>query len=568
MHRQSTTRSRILFAGAITLAGIVTSVTFGLIRAQPLIIDLATQSADTVLVGAVRDDEFGNDVFFGDVDGNGRSDLIVSAPWADSGKARTNAGKVYVFFDRPTWPDYAVAETLADVIILGEDADDSLPAPINAAGSVAVGDLNGDGFGDLVLGAPEAMGHDGKVYVLFGRPRAEWPRVIDLAESGADVEIFGSELNSAFGSAVATGDLNADGRDDLIVGVERAPGPQGSLNAGRVYAFWGRSEWPSSLDLRQTSPDLTVWGKPLSFLGRELTTGDLNGDGREDLVLGAVGGNGPQGERRIAGEVHVLFADPELSGTIDLSQETGGWVLYGAAPGDELGHHLAVGDVNGDGYQDLVLGIPGANAPGRDVNAGQVVVVYGPMVPGVKDLTNGADVVIYGRDAAEQTGPDWLGDGLAVGDINGDGTLDIVAGAREGDGPDNNRHLAGEAYVFFGGALPSVLDLATDAPDMLVYGRASGDLLGRVAVGDVNGDGAADLALGATQMGNPGQTGPGAVFIIFGVPAPTATATVTATPTSVPLTPTPTPTPTATLTVTPTPPLGPRYEVLLPLLRR
>lgn len=565
MHRPTRPRFLNLLASAIALAGMVASATFGLILAQPQIIDLATQDADVTLTGTVQDDEFGNDVFFGDVDGNGQPDLIVSAPWADPGKARTNAGKVYIFFDRPTWPDQGEAETLADVIILGEDADDSLPALNNECGNVAVGDLNGDGFGDLVLGAPEAMGHDGKAYVLFGRPRGEWPRVIDLAESGADVELFNSELNSAFGSAVATGDINADGRDDLIVGAERARGPQDSLNAGKVYVFWGREQWPSSLNLRQTSADLTVWGKPRSFLGREVTTGDLNDDGRDDLILGAIGGNGPQDEQRLmAGEVHVLFGDPELSGTIDLAQGTRGWVLFGANTGDELGQHMAVGDVNDDGYQDLVLGVPNANAPGRDPDAGQVIVVFGPMTPGTKDLANGADVIIYGRDATDQVGPDWLGDGLALGDLNGDGTPDIVAGARGGDGPDNNRHLAGEAYVIFGGPLPSVLDLTTGPADMLVYGRAPGDLLGRVAVGDVNGDGAADLALGVTQMGIPNQTGPGAVFLIFGVPSP---ATVTATPTPTtpppPLTPTTTPTPTVTAT---TP--EPRYEVLLPLLRR
>jgi len=564
MHRPTPSQFLNLLGSAIALVGVVASITFSLTRAQPLIIDLATQGADTVLVGATQDDEFGNDVLFGDVDGNGTPDLIVAAPWADPGKARINAGKVYLFFDRPEWPSRAGAEALADVIILGEDADDSLPGLINKSGGLAVGDLNGDGIEDLILSAPEAMGHDGKVYILFGRQRQNWPQVIDLAEGDADVMLFSDELNGAFGSSVATGDMNADGRDDLVVGAERARGPRGSVNAGKVYVFQGREQWPSLVDLRQYSPDLTVWGKPMSFLGRGVATGDLNGDGQDDLILGAIGGNGPQGERPMAGEVHVLFAGPDLSGSIDLAQGARECVFFGGTAGDELGQYMAVGDVNGDGYSDLVLGIPGANAPTRGQNAGQVIVAFGPMVPGVKDLADGADVVIYGRDASDQVGPDWLGDGLTLGDLNGDGTPDIVAGAREGDGPDNNRNLAGEVYVIFGGELPPTLDLATDPADMLVYGQASGDLLGRVAVGDVNGDGTEDLALGATQMGNPNQTGPGTVFLIFGIPSPTATPTVTPTPT----TPTPPPTPTPTATATPTPPPELRYEVLLPLLRR
>ena len=377
--------------------------------------------------------------------------------------------------------------TPADLTVYGDNAGEQ------AGEAVAAGDINGDTLEDLIIGAA-GLGGRGKTYVIYGN--GSLPATVDLDTTNADVTIISAAVSDLLGSAVATGDVNGDTTDDLIIGARDAE-PQMRFKAGEVLVFYGGGSLAATIDLSTASADVTIQGaNAIDRLGGAVAAGDIDGDTTADLILGASGAS--PGGRTIAGITYVIYGGANLPTTIDLDSTSADLAVLGDDPGDRSGRAVASGDVNGDTTADLIIG---ANeAFGSAPHAGETYVLYGgPGLPAIIDLdSTSPDVILRGTDR-----DDWSGRAVAVGDINGDGTGDVVIGATGGDGPrvcdvavPDHRCDAGDTYVVYGSAsLPATIDLAPDA-DLTIFGEVPYDMTGdKVAVGDADGDTIDDLLI-------------------------------------------------------------------------
>jgi hypothetical protein len=478
----------------------------------------------------------GSAVSGGDINGDTLGDIIIGAPsWAADYR-----GRVDVFYGREELAPGTIFDlhaSPADLTITGAAPEESLGTALVAA------DLDGDWKSDLILGAPSASrggeSEAGAVYILFGSDSL--PGTVDLSRENADVTILGNEHLGYLGYSLSAGDVNGDGIEDVIAGAPAVDGKNNADDQPKVHVFYGRprAAWPAVIDLDQGSSDITVIGDPSSgSLGCAVSTGDVNGDGLDDIIAGAVGGDG-------AGKIYVVYGSASFSlprtvslpGEADLS-------VWGKSD-SAAGCSVASADFNGDAVDDLFIG-----APYGEHGAGVVYGIYGSSVfPAghvIKLDEGSSDIEIRGE---QENG--WLGSALAAGELTGEAPADLIIGA-PGAGP-AGRAAAGEVYLISGQPdYPPhcVIDFKVGFPDYVIEGRAEGDRLGSaVSATDFSGEGIEDLLLGAPRAAAPAGPNAGQSYVIYGeaidIPVPTPTPTTTSPPT-------PTATPTVTPTVTPT----------------
>ncbi|MDP2949211.1 MAG: hypothetical protein Q8P22_06710 [Chloroflexota bacterium] len=396
--------------------------------------------------------------------------------------------------------------------------------------SVAVGDFNGDGIGDLLLGARFGDGPDnaredaGEAYVIFGS--RDLAGTVDIAAGQQELTILGAKPGDNLGYSVAAADVNNDRLDDIIVSAPFSEGPAADYRTdrGEVYVIFGQSALGGTIDIADGRQQASVVGaEGFSMLGDSIAVGDVNGDGISDMILGApfagrVPGSPHGGPRTELGEVYVVLGSPALSGRISIPQGQQDFTISGPEQWSELGDAVAVGDVNGDGIDDIIAVGEAADGPeGSRPNAGIAYVIFGSAsLQGMRDTAKDEqDVTILGADAQ-----DALGFCAASGDVNGDAIDDIVLVAQRADGPSEGRDTAGEAYIIYGRPdLRGTIDTLKGDQDITIIGADAHDLLSSCrADRDVNGDGIDDIILGSSFARGPGNSRnmAGEAYVIFG----------------------------------------------------
>ncbi|MBL0272634.1 MAG: FG-GAP repeat protein [Chitinophagaceae bacterium] len=466
----------------------------------------------TILNGVSASGLFGVSVnCAGDINGDGFSDVIVGARGVS-----TSTGAAYIFLGSNTGLSASPSTTLNGITIN------------NFFGfSVATaGDINGDGYSDLVVGADGVSSNTGAAYTYHGGP--------DGLTVSASITRTGISTGDYFGVSVASaGDINGDGFSDVIVGSEKV-----STNTGAAYIFLGNATGLPS------SPTSTLNGTiPGGYFGHSVAcAGDVNGDGFSDVIIGAFQANSLKGSASLyLGSALGLSSPPSIS-------------LNGVANGDQFGVSVAsAGDVNGDGYGDVIIGAYGVNsnqgafyiywgsssglsassfiirndinnvnndafgisvASAGDVNGDG----YSDVLAGAYGVTSftGAAYLYLGGPVGLSSSPSTTLSGLAAGnsfgisvavagDVNGDGYSDVIIGAHEVN------FLTGAAYIFLGSSSGLSSLIATT-----LNGITTSDYFGKsvASAGDVNGDGYSDVIVGAYLA--PSGSAKGAAYVFLG----------------------------------------------------
>ncbi|MCK6527038.1 integrin alpha [Myxococcota bacterium] len=405
----------------------------------------------------------------GDVNGDGYGDIVVGAHGYDNGQS--NEGRAFLYLGSPGNPSNSPAWTA--------ESDQDLAA---FGWSVAsAGDVNGDGYGDVVVGAygyDHGATDEGRAFVFLGSASGLSPSPAWTAES--------DQASANFGWSVApAGDVNGDGYGDIVVGAYRYD--DGQTDEGGAFVFLGSASGLSP------SPAWTAESDQASaYFGFAVApAGDVNGDGYGDVVVGVYRYDGGQTDEGGAflylGSASGLRASPS-------------WTAEPDQAGAYFGHSVApAGDVNGDGYGDVVVGAYGYDHGETD---------------------EGRAFVYLGSGSGLATSSSWTGESdqasgyfgysvASAGDVNGDGYGDVVVGAASYDNGETNE---GRAYLFLGSA--SGLQAS---PSWTAEPDQAGAYFGWsvASAGDVNGDGYGDVVVGAAYCAN-GEAYEGAAFLYLG----------------------------------------------------
>ncbi|NEP09402.1 MAG: hypothetical protein F6K14_04020 [Symploca sp. SIO2C1] len=460
----------------------------------------------------------------GDINGDGIDDLIISAPRA--GDNGSYSGSSYVVFGSTdgfnSIFDLSSLDGSNGFRLDGQSAYDQSGSFVSSAG-----DINGDGIDDLIIGTSSAESngsYSGSSYVVFGSTDS-FNSSLDLSSldgnNGFRLDSPVPDDNFFRRPVSGAGDINGDGIDDLIIGTSDA-GNNYSYSGSSYVVFGSTEGFNSTFDFSsldgsngfrldgEAAYDLSGWSVS--------SAGDINGDGIDDLIIGA-----PSADNKgiYSGSSYVVFGSTEgFNSTFNLSSldGTNGFRIDGE---DEYGYSSfslsSAGDINGDGIDDLIIG---ATDAGDNSNfAGLSHVVFGSTEGfnstfELSSLDGSNGFRINGEAPYDYSG--WSVSG--AGDINGDGIDDLIIGAFNAE---NTGDSSGSSYVVFGttDGFNSTFELSSlDGNNgFRIDGEAAYDNSGFAVsgAGDINGDGIDDLIIGAFNTSNNG-TDSGSSYVVFG----------------------------------------------------
>ena len=389
--------------------------------------------------------------------------------------------------------------------------------------SLSVGDINNDGQADLLVGAPESdldsRFRSGAAFGFLG------PIDDTLTESsGADVKYKGFDVTAGIGSAVLIQDINGDNVSDFLISSEEKGVDDTRHESGLTYVVFGSIEvtGAGAVELNDQTADFRILGAHRNYnSGKGLAAGDVNNDGVVDLAVGSPSGYGSR-----KGGVEILLG-PFDGSDIDLRDATDATLIGSIGTigstrnGDAAGASIAIGDINNDGIDDIAVNSRSADV-GDLENAGETYIIFGPLDPaeleslasqdeeGGVPIESLVDVTLQGEEVRDNASES----SLAIGDLNGDGVNDLIVGSMQSDASGNR--AAGKVFLIEGPIASGVYNLE-DAADVVIEGENSIDSLGSgVGVGDLNGDGVADLALAANFADPQERENAGVTYIMFG----------------------------------------------------
>lgn len=509
-------RADVIFCGMFGSAGAGTRRNNGQINfylsdgADSGFVDQAAQPQRfSTLIGADSGDLLGTSVSVnGDVNGDGLRDALIGVSGGDGpDNSRFNSGGAVLVMGRQDFNfnvDLAgLEETPPPGIIILHGARVSGRTGI----WVDLGDVDGDGFDDLAMGADQINRADGQHAgggcIIFGSPNL--PQVIDLASPPPGVRmtrLIGSREEEHWGAALHLGDINDDGIKDVVIGgsifrdsgsyvtpdIQNGHNDRGASfdgqrgRCGEAYVIYGTRNWPALVDLRNPPAGSTrvIGANERDLLGSQIHSADLNGDGRTELIVGALQGLAPD-DRGRTGSVHIIYGSPQVQGKlIDLAdpQASGLQIttIYGENNLDCAGDSVRSFDINRDGRSDLFIGSPEHTfeIDGQErEDAGDTKFIFGspgflPPVVKLYDLPPGVRVFrLAGAhgDAQGLDGGDEFSYRLTGGDVDGDGYTDYISNAMHGDGFNTRLINAGNVYIFSGRKLSEKLDFLFPDPD-------------------------------------------------------------------------------------------------------
>ncbi len=442
---------------------------------------MSLADADAVLVGISDGDRAGYSISSaGDINGDGFDDILTAARLADA-ETGEDAGQAYILFG-PINGEISLAD--ADITLSGEAAGDY--AGISVDGGE---DVDGDGNPDMLIGALNLEGGGG-AYVIYGPPTS-------MSLDAADVRLTATGGDDEAGRVVALlGDVDGDGRSESLIGARYDD--DAGLNHGAAYLLWGDAAASGTLDDQTTV--LSGVGEQDSAGYWVAGAGDVDGDGLADALVNAYRADGSGGTN--VGMTYLLTSGGALAGQpASASLSSADASFEGQDASDQSGSCIAsAGDIDGDGYDDLLIGAQHRDI-GKDADVGAVYVVTGS--PAGAHLLADATSILTGESAG-----DFAGRSLAsAGDINGDGRDDFLVGAKTSD---EGGESAGKSYLVLGPVSGSagLLDVAA--------GRFVGDVAESqsgtevASGGDFNSDGVPDILVGAVAAGE------GYAYLIYG----------------------------------------------------